>query len=437
MDFFKILTTGAKIKRPNLNRSNESVLVVPTADSADEYRKSNNIDIEGEDVPNPVTTFEDLINRYKLRKEIVSNLSETGYLIPTPVQAQAIPLMLEGREVICSAPTGSGKTLAFLLPIVHSLREPKSIGFRALVLAPTRELAKQIHREFLWVSRGTGLRIYVMNNLETAMNKLGTKSKLKRDVLISTPMRLIKLLKQDPPVFTLKHLRWLVVDECDRLFDNSLRDQLAYIYNASCKSKKVRRAMFSATFSDELCTWFKANLDNVVTLVIGGKNCAADTVKQELLFTGNHEGKLLALQNLLNAGIEAPVVIFVDQKETAERVFKKLIKNGVNAECMHSQRSQGDRDTIVRSFREGKVMFLVTTELMARGVDFKAVNTVINYDAPRKATNYIHRIGRTGRAGRRGKAITFMTEEDSSHMKPILRVMRKSGCHVPHFLLAE
>lgn len=439
MDYFKILTSGAKVKKPKINiENNESSLVnIPVANSAEEYRTQHNIDIEGEDVPDPITTFDQLTTRYKVKEEIINNLHESGYLVPTPVQAQAIPLMLEGREVISSAPTGSGKTLAFLLPIIHSLREPKSIGFRALVIAPTRELAKQIHREFLWISKGTGLRIYIINNLEASAKKLGNDSKLKRDILISTPKRLIKLLKQDPPVFNLKHLKWLVVDECDQLFDKSLRDQLSFIYNASCKSKKVRRAMFSATFSDDLCTWFKANLDNVVTLVVGGKNCASETVKQELLFTGNHEGKLMALQNLLNMGIEAPVLIFVEQKETAEKVFKKLIKNGINAECMHSQRNQGDRDNIVRMFREGKVLFIVTTELMARGVDFKAVNTVINYDAPRKAVNYIHRIGRTGRAGRRGKAVTFMTEDDATRMKPVLRVMRKSGCHVPDFLLSK
>jgi ATP-dependent RNA helicase DDX52/ROK1 len=192
--------------------------------------------------------------------------------------------------------------------------------------------------------------------------------------------------------------------------------------------------MFSATFSDELAAWFKMNLDNVVSLIVGGKNCATESVDQRLQFVGNEAGKEIALKNLILKGMDVPVVIFVDHIKTAKTVFKHLITCNINAECIHSDRPQVEREKVMRQFREGKIMFLVATELLGRGIDFRAVNTVINYDCPKSATAYIHRIGRTGRAGRSGLAITFYKENDIPRLRAILSVMKRSKYEIPDFL---
>jgi ATP-dependent RNA helicase DDX52/ROK1 len=238
-----------------------------------------------------------------------------------------------------------------------------------------------------------------------------------------------------PPAISLDQLEWLVIDECDKLFEMGFREQLAVVYKACSQSPKVRRAMFSATFDSELEKWFQMNLDNVITLVVGGKNRATDLIEQKLVFVGKNEGKLIALRDLITNGLEAPVLIFVDKIERAKTLFKELIFDGITVDVIHSDRSEQDRDAVVRAFREGKIWFLICTELMGRGIDFKGVNYIINYDFPPTKISYIHRIGRTGRAGRTGKAITFFTENDAQKLRAIVSVMRASGCEVPEYML--
>lgn len=216
-----------------------------------------------------------------------------------------------------------------------------------------------------------------------------------------------------------------------------MREQLALIYKHVSGAKNVRRAMFSATFDESLESWFQMNLDNVVTLIVGGKNVVTSSIDQHLQFVGSEEGKLLALKNLIFKGLEAPVLIFVEEKEKGKKLFANLISEGINVEVIHSDRIQSQRDKIVSSLREGKILFLICTELMGRGIDFKAVNTVINYDLPSNSTSYIHKIGRVGRAGRKGAAITFFTESDVGKMEKMLDVMKRSGCKIPEFLLKK
>lgn len=392
------------------------------------------VEVDGEDIPQPLTSFEELSERYDVPACIFDRLKSMNYLEPTAIQRHAMPLMMEGREIICSAPTGSGKTLAFLIPLISHLKTPQKAGFRAIVLAPSRELTKQIHADFLTMSEGTGLRIHLIKNVHEAGHQFGTSSKRMKDILITTPKRLLYLLNTDPPALTLKKLQWLVIDECDKLFEEDFREQLSFIYKACSRSKHVKRAMFSATFSDDLAQWFKMNLDNVVSLIVGGKNCATETVRQRLQFVGSESGKEVALQNMILKGLDVPVVIFVDHINAAKRVFKHFISSKVNADCIHSDRPQVERERVMREFREGRILFLLATELLGRGIDFRAVNTIINYDCPKSATSYIHRIGRTGRAGRLGQAITFYKENDVPRLRSILKVMKKSNYDLPPFL---
>ncbi|KAI8505214.1 DEAD (Asp-Glu-Ala-Asp) box polypeptide 52 [Branchiostoma belcheri] len=402
-----------------------------------EFRHKKRIHVQGDDVPPPVSRFQELQGVYGIHPQILNNLQGLGYDQPTPIQMQAIPLMLQRREILACAPTGSGKTAAFILPILHHLREPRRQGFRAVVVSPTRELAKQTFTWFQRLGEGRGFRTYYIEKPAQAAKKFGPNSAKKFDILVTTPNRLVYMLKQDPPIISLHSVEWLVVDESDKLFEEGkqgFRDQLGFIYKA-CDSSHVCRAMFSATFAYDVEQWCKLNLDNVVTVNIGARNTAVDTVEQQLLFVGSESGKLLAMRELVRKGLTPPVLIFVQSKERAKELFHELIYDGINVDVIHADRTQTQRDNTVKCFRTGKIWVLICTELMGRGIDFKGVNLVINYDFPTSAVSYIHRIGRTGRAGRPGKALTFFTEDDLVHLRGIANVMREAGCEVPEYML--
>ncbi|KAM9451188.1 putative ATP-dependent RNA helicase DDX52 [Clarias gariepinus] len=400
-------------------------------------RHQNRINVHGTDVPDPLGTFEELQQEYELDSRIIQNIKAAGFQTPTPIQMQAIPLMMHRREILACAPTGSGKTIAFCLPILAHLRQPLNKGFRALIVAPTRELASQTHRELLKLSEGLGFRVHMINKGVDAAKKYGPKSAKKFDILVTTPNRLIYLLNQEPPAVDLSSVEWLVVDESDKLFEEGkmgFREQLATIFLA-CTSPKVRRALFSATFTTEVEQWCKLNLDNLVCVNIGPRNSAAETVEQELLFVGAENGKLLAMRDLIKKGFMPPMLVFVQSIERARELFHELVYEGINVDVIHAERTQQQRDNVVSSFRSGKIWVLICTALMARGIDFKGVNLVINYDFPTSAVEYIHRIGRTGRAGHKGKAVTFFTEADKPLLRSIATVIKQAGCPVPDYMI--
>ncbi|XP_061162310.1 probable ATP-dependent RNA helicase DDX52 [Saccostrea echinata] len=418
---------GEKVRRKKSKQS----FAQRKQEKINHIRNQNRIHCFGEDPPDPCTNFEQLARTYELNPQILKNIATVGYTKPTPIQMQAVPAMMQRREILACAPTGSGKTAAFIIPIMHHLKEHKKKGYRALILAPTRELAKQIYREFLRLSEGVGLKAHYINKATTE------KQVKKFDVLVSTPNRLVYMLQQEPPHIILSHVEWLVIDESDKLFEDGktgFREQLAKVYQA-CDSNNVKRAMFSATFAVEVEEWCKLNLDNVLQVYIGAKNSATTTIEQELKFVGTEAGKLLAVRDIIGKGVQPPVLIFVQSKERARELFHELIYDGMNVDVIHSDQTQEQRDNAVTNFRSGKTWILICTELMGRGIDFIGVNLVINYDFPNSAISYIHRIGRTGRAGRSGKAITFFTETDSVYLRSIARVMVNAGCPVPSYML--
>ncbi|KAK6473271.1 putative ATP-dependent RNA helicase DDX52 [Huso huso] len=400
-------------------------------------RHKHKIYTHGSDVPDPVTSFEQLQEEYKIHPRIIHNIKEAGFQGPTPIQMQAIPVMLHSREVLACAPTGSGKTVAFCLPILCHLKQPMNKGFRALVLSPTRELASQTHRELVKLSDGVGFRVHMIHKGAEAAKKFGPKSSKKYDILATTPNRLVYLLKQDPPGIDLSNVEWLVVDESDKLFEegkSGFREQLAAVFMA-CSSHLVKRAMFSATFAPDVEQWCKLNLDNLVSISIGQRNSAVETVEQQLLFVGTENGKLVAMRDLVKKGFLPPVLVFVQSIQRAKELFHELVYEGINVEVIHAERTQQQRDNVVTSFRAGKIWVLICTALLARGIDFKGVNLVINYDFPTSSVEYIHRIGRTGRAGHRGKAITLFTEEDKPLLRSIANVIKQAGCPVPDYMI--
>ncbi|XP_044227693.1 probable ATP-dependent RNA helicase DDX52 [Thunnus albacares] len=400
-------------------------------------RSQHRINVHGCDVPDPVCTFEELQSEYRLNPRVIHNLKDAGLNSPTPIQMQAIPLMMHSRELLACAPTGSGKTLAFCLPLLAHLQQPANLGFRAVIISPTRELASQTYRELLRLSEGVGFRVHIIDKASLAAKKYGPQSNKKYDILVSTPNRLVFLLKQDPPALDLSSVEWLVVDESDKLFEDGksgFREQLATVFLA-CSGSKVRRAFFSATCTSDVEQWCRLNLDNLVSVNIGHRNTAVETVEQQLLFVGAEEGKLVAMRDIIKKGFLPPMLVFVQSIERARELFHELVYEGINVDVIHADRTQQQRDNVVNSFRSGKIWVLICTALLARGIDFKGVNLVLNYDFPTSAVEYIHRIGRTGRAGHQGKAITFFTENDKPLLRSIANVIKQAGCPVPDYMI--
>ncbi|XP_046801860.1 probable ATP-dependent RNA helicase DDX52 isoform X1 [Lucilia cuprina] len=400
-------------------------------------RKENRITVLGKNLPPPISSFEELHTNYNMSEKLVQNLVNCNYAKPTAVQMQAIPIMLKGRPLMACAPTGSGKTIAFLAPVINDLKAPKKVGFRALVLAPTRELAQQIYRECIRLSEKTALKIHIISKVNQAKAKFGENSSKKFDILVSTPNRVRFLLQQEPPLLDLKSIEWFILDEADRLMEegqNNFKEQLDDIL-AACTNPHKKLALFSATYTVPVAKWALKNLKNLARVNVGAQNAATEYVEQELLFVGSESGKLLAVRDMVRNGLKPPVLVFVQSKDRAKQLFEELLYDGINVDVIHADRTQQQRDNCVRAFREGHIWILICTELMGRGIDFKGVNLVINYDFPPSTISYIHRIGRTGRAGRPGKAITFFTQDDTPHLRSIAEIIRNSGGKVPEFML--
>ena len=399
------------------------------------FRKVQKINARGTDLPDPINSWLKLKDKYALDDELLTAVTQRYKDGPTPIQMQAIPFLLDRRQVLACAPTGSGKTAAYLIPLLNflSASKNKKRKTRAVILAPTRELAMQIQREVEILGKNLQVRSMVLDSkLEAAKKKVKTA-----DITVSTPNRMVYLLKQHPEY--LDSAEFLIVDESDKLFEagpKGFRDQLAAVYGA-CPSS-VQRAMFSATLVPEVEQWCKLNLDNLVSVTIGVRNLATAQVKQELVYTGTEKGKLMAFKDLVDRGLKPPVLVFVQSKERAKDLFNELqspMYGGIKVDVIHSERSQLQRDTTIRKFRAGNVWVLICTELLGRGIDFKGVNLVVNYDFPPSTISYIHRIGRTGRAGRSGSAITFFTDADKTLLRSVATLVKSSGGEVPDYML--
>ncbi|KAI8353964.1 P-loop containing nucleoside triphosphate hydrolase protein [Mortierella sp. GBAus27b] len=390
------------------------------------------IRVYGTDIPNPFRSFEGLATQYHLEPYLRRNILASGFKSPTPIQMQAIPVVLHGRDLMAMAPTGSGKTMAFVLPILHDLKGPEKVGYRAVIISPTRELATQIFNQIKKLSVGRKFKICMLTKATAATQGQAPHLRQKYDILISTPLRLVHAIQQEK--MELDHVRHLILDEADKLLEQGFLEQTDEIF-AACTHPSLQKSLFSATLPSGVEALATTFMRSPIRIVVGSKNAATDTINQKLIYCGSEEGKLIAIRQQIQKGLKPPVLIFVQSIERAKELFHELIYDGINVDVIHSERTKAQRDKIVESFRQGKVWVLISTELMARGVDFKGVNLVINYDFPQTVQSYIHRIGRTGRAGRTGEAITYFTNEDQTYLKSIVNVMRESGCEVADWML--
>ncbi|CAA7398522.1 unnamed protein product [Spirodela intermedia] len=393
-------------------------------------RKKHGIHVSGHGIPSPLESFEELCSRYGCKSFLLRNLAERGFKEPTPIQRQAIPVLLSGRECFACAPTGSGKTLAFLLPLIMKLKHRSKEGLRAIILCPTRELAAQTTRECKKLVKGKKFYIKLMTKELSRSNNF---EKMHCDILVSTPLRLDYAIEKKK--LDLSRVEFLILDESDKLFELGFVEQIDSVVKA-CSNPSIVRSLFSATLPDSVEELARSIMHDAVRIIIGRKNSASTLVKQSLVFTGTEKGKLIALRQNFSESLNPPILVFVQSKERAKELYKELVFDNIKADVIHADLNQFQREAAVDNFRAGTTWVLIATDVVARGMDFKGVNCVINYDFPESAAAYIHRIGRSGRAGRKGEAITLYTEEDVPFLRNVANVMVASGCEVPKWILS-
>ena len=249
----------------------------------------------------------------------------------------------------------------------------------------------------------------------------------KYDIIVSTPLRLIDVVKQGN--MDLSKIEQLIIDEADKLFDHGFAEQTDEILT-HCTNPKIRKSIFSATIPSSVEEMAHSIMKDPLRIIIGHKEAASNTIDQKLVFTGNEQGKLLAIRQMIQQGeFKPPIIIFLQSITRAKALFHELLYDRLNVDVIHAERTPKQREEVIKRFKNGDIWVLITTDVLARGVDFKGVNLVINYDVPQSAQAYVHRIGRTGRGGKAGKAVTFFTKEDDKAIKPILNVMKQSGCN--------
>lgn len=346
----------------------------------------------------------------------MSNVAALGYITPTPIQTQSIPSVLAGKDVMGLAQTGTGKTAAFVLPILQRLMEGPRRSVRALIIAPTRELAQQIHDAIIELAKGTkiySVTVYGGVNINPQIKTL----KHGVEIIVACPGRLLDHLQQK--TVDLSKVEVLVLDEADQMFDMGFLPDIKKILRYLPKQKQT--LLFSATMPAAIHDLAHDILHNPVKVEIG-RVAPATSVKQVLFPVPQHL-KTELLIHILNMISKESVLIFTRTKHTAKKVALKLEKAGFTATSLQGNLSQARRQSAMKGFRDGSLQILVATDIASRGIDVSSISHVINYDIPSTVEAYIHRIGRTGRAAKEGEAFTLITQADHSEVRAIERVL--------------
>jgi ATP-dependent RNA helicase RhlE len=360
----------------------------------------------------------------KLSEPILRALESEGYHTPTPIQAQAIPYFLDGRDILGSAQTGTGKTAAFTLPILQKLDEridfnQRNRPIKALIITPTRELAIQI---------GDSIKTYGKYYKITStvvfggVNQKGQTDALRRgaDIVVATPGRLLDLVQQG--FIDLNFLDFFVLDEADRMLDMGFIHDVRRI--AKLIPTKRQTTLFSATFPLEIQQFAMFLLNNPVKVEVVPQGTAAETVQQSVYFVDKKNKRSLLQKILKNADI-TEALVFTRTKHGADKVSQTLNKSGFKSAAIHGNKSQIARQKALNDFKAGKIKILVATDIAARGIDIDALSYVVNFDLPNEPETYVHRIGRTGRAGATGKALSFCDMDERPYLKSIHKLIRK------------
>lgn len=360
----------------------------------------------------------------KLISPLLSALDKMGYTTPTPIQQQSIPSILEGKDIFGCAQTGTGKTAAFALPIIHLLETKKDLSrpknIKALVLAPTRELALQISDNFKAYSKNLTISHAIIfggvsQNVQIANLKKGV------DVLIATPGRLLDLMQQGH--INLNNVSYFVLDEADRMLDMGFIKDIKKIISKLPVKKQT--LFFSATASPDILKLANTLLINPVRVSVTPVSSTATLVEQSVYYVSK-ENKRSLLKYVLKDGKIEHALVFTRTKRGADKVAKELNSSGIKAEAIHGNKSQNARERALKGFKDRSIRILVATDIASRGIDVDKLTHVINYEIPEQPETYVHRIGRTGRAGSTGIALSFCTHEELPYLKDIHKLIKKN-----------
>jgi ATP-dependent RNA helicase RhlE len=366
-----------------------------------------------------------LFENLNIINPILKALKSQGYTMPTPIQERAIPALLEGKDLEGCAQTGTGKTAAFAIPILQLLYSKKNsikgpAPIKALVLAPTRELAIQIGESFTSYGKYTGLKnTVVFGGVSQKSQTDALRSGV--DILIATPGRLLDLMQQK--YINLEHIEFFTLDEADRMLDMGLGYDVKRII---AKLPKKRQTMlFSATMPEEISKLIEFILVKPVKIEVAPASSTIDTIEQAVYLVEKRNKKSLLIHLLKDKSMES-VLVFSRTKHGANKITGDLVKAGIQAQAIHGNKSQNARQLALSNFKEKKIRVLVATDIAARGIDVEELSHVINFDLPEVPETYVHRIGRTGRAGAKGVALSFCGEEERDSLKDIQKTISKS-----------
>lgn len=356
-----------------------------------------------------------------LRDELLTAIQEQGYTSPSPIQEKAIPVVLEGKDVLASAQTGTGKTAGFTLPILENLSQQETKGkraIRALILTPTRELASQVYDSVRTYASHLNIKAAVIfggvnQNPQVRTLKQGV------DILVATPGRLLDLHQQKH--IKLGQVQTFVLDEADRMLDMGFLRDIERITQLLPKQKQT--LLFSATFSKEIKKLANGLLKNAVTVEATPENTTAERVDQEAYSVDKSDKTAVLIKLIYDLEMEQ-VLIFTRTKYGANRLCQKLDRRGIKSSAIHGNKSQNQRTNALNDFKEGKIKALVATDVAARGLDIPLLPHVVNYELPNVPEDYVHRIGRTGRAGAAGLAISLVGADEQTYLKGIEKLLK-------------
>jgi ATP-dependent RNA helicase RhlE len=355
-------------------------------------------------------------NQFNLDSRLGASIKRAGYSTPTPIQTQAIPAALTGKDLIGTAQTGTGKTAAFVLPILQALLSGPRNRSRALIVTPTRELAEQIHQAVRQLSTGTHLRSTTVYGGVGAQPQIQALRK-GAEIIVACPGRLLDLVAQGHA--DLSHIEILVLDEADRMFDMGFLPDVKRIIKAVPARRQTM--LFSATFPPEVEQLANQSLQRPQRIAVGLSR-PARTVSHALYPIPQHLKRALLLALLKQTDTDS-VLIFTRTKHRASRLQRQIKNAGYKVTSLHSDRSQGQRQAALNGFKSGEYQIMVATDIAARGLDVESISHVINFDMPDTADAYIHRIGRTGRAERSGDAFTLVTPDDDEMIRTLEKIM--------------
>ncbi|XP_071317608.1 probable ATP-dependent RNA helicase DDX46 isoform X1 [Trachinotus anak] len=387
------------------------------------------ITVKGKGCPKPIKTWV----QCGVSMKILNALKKHSYEKPTPIQAQAIPAIMSGRDLIGIAKTGSGKTIAFLLPMFRHIMDQRPLeeseGPISVIMTPTRELALQITKECKKFSKPLGLRVVCVYG-GTGISEQIAELKRGAEIIVCTPGRMIDMLGANSGrVTNLRRVTYVVLDEADRMFDMGFEPQVMRIVDNVRPDRQT--VMFSATFPRAMEALARRILSKPIEVQVGGRSVVCSDVEQHVLVIDEDKKFLKLLEILGHYQEKGSVIIFVDKQEHADGLLKDLMKASYPCMSLHGGIDQYDRDSIINDFKNGACRLMVATSVAARGLDVKQLILVVNYNCPNHYEDYVHRAGRTGRAGNKGYAYTFITEDQVRYAGDIIKALELSGSPVP------